>query len=105
MPTQFQCGSLGVRIPKIPPDSPPDAGIFRAPMSHNFLPRLLLAISVSSLALALGGCASKDEIAARRRWETQDERASREVFRSNWLLPSVSQEDKDFFYRPFWKRD
>ena len=74
-------------------------------MSLNFSPRLLLAISASSLALALGGCASKDEIAARRRWETQDERASREVFRSNWLLPSVSQEDKDFFYRPFWKRD
>ena len=74
-------------------------------MTLRFLPHLPAAISVLSLTLALGGCASKDEIAARRRWETQDERASREVFRSNWLLPSVSQEDKDFFYRPFWKRD
>ena len=74
-------------------------------MSLNSFARLLLAISASSLALAFGACASKDEIAARRRWETQDERANREVFRSNWLLPSISQEDKDFFYRPFWKRD
>jgi hypothetical protein len=54
--------------------------------------------------LTFSGCASKDEIAARRRWETDDERATREVFRSNWILPSVSNEDKDFFYRPFWKR-
>ncbi len=74
-------------------------------MSRRFLPHLPVAISVLSFAFALGGCASKDEIAARRRWETQDERANREVFRSNWLLPSVSQEDKDFFYRPFWKRE
>ena len=73
-------------------------------MSLNFSPRLLAAISASSLALTLGGCATKDEIAAKRRWETPDERATREVFRSNWLLPSVSQEEKDFFYRPFWKR-
>lgn len=74
-------------------------------MNRRFLPHLPAAISALSLTLAFGGCASKDEIAAQRRWETQDERASREVFRSNWLLPSVSQEEKDFFYRPFWKRD
>ena len=46
---------------------------------------------------------SKDEIAAQRKWETYDERASREVFRSNWIVPSVSEEDKNFFYRPFFK--
>ena len=73
-------------------------------MSQRFLPHLPAAISVLSLALAFGGCASKDEIAAKRRWETDEERATREVFRSNWLLPSVSNEDKEFFYRPFWKR-
>ena len=72
-------------------------------MSRRFSPQIPMVFSV--LSLVLGGCASKDEIAAQRRWETQDERASREVFRSNWLLASVSQEDKDFFYRPFWKRD
>jgi hypothetical protein len=66
----------------------------------------LLNTVISSLALTLlfSGCASKEEIAARRRWETHDERASREVFRSNWILPSVSEDEKDFFYRPFWKR-
>ena len=70
-------------------------------MTLNFSPRLLLAISASSLALTLGGCATKEERASKRRWETQDERSTREVFRSDWLLPSVSNEDKDFFYRSF----
>ncbi|MEO6738621.1 MAG: hypothetical protein ABIP20_00105 [Chthoniobacteraceae bacterium] len=74
-------------------------------MSQKFLLRLLPAFSALSLVLTFAGCASKDEIAAKRRWETQDERANREVFRDNWLLPSVSNEDKEFFYRPFWKRD
>ena len=71
------------------------------PMSLNPSPRLLLAISVSSFAFAFGGCASKDERAAKRRWETQDERTTREVFRSNWLLPSVSEDERNFFYRSF----
>ncbi len=73
-------------------------------MSQKFFHPLLTAIASFSILMALGGCASKEEIAAKRRWETQDERANREVFRENWLLPSVSNEDKDFFYRPFWKR-
>ena len=73
-------------------------------MSMNFSPRLLVAISASSLVLTLGGCATKEERAARRRWETSDERASREVFRSDWLVPSVSKEDRDFFYRS-WLRN
>ena len=66
-------------------------------------PRLPLAIAALSFVLAFGGCASKEERAARRKWETQDERTSREVFRSNWLLPSVSDDEKDFFYRT-WRR-
>ena len=74
------------------------------PMSLNFPPCLLAAISASSLVLALGGCATKEERIARRKWDTQDERATREVFRSDWLLPSVSNEDKDFFYRS-WLRN
>ena len=73
-------------------------------MRLKFSPRLLAAISVSSLALAFGGCASREERAAKRRWESDEERSSREVFRSNWLLPSVSNEDKDFFYRT-WLRN
>ena len=73
-------------------------------MSLNFSPRLLLAISASSLALTFGGCATKEERASKRRWETQDERADREVFRSDWLVPSVSKEDRDFFYGSFLRK-
>jgi len=73
-------------------------------MSQIFSPRLLVAISASLLALTLGGCATKEERIAKRRWESQDERSSREVFRSDWLIPSVSKEDKDFFYRS-WLRN
>ncbi len=73
-------------------------------MSQNFLPRLLLAISVSSLALTFGGCATKEEREAKRRWETEDERTTREVFRSNWLLPSVSEDEKDFYYRSWLRK-
>ena len=72
-------------------------------MSLNFPPRLLLAISMCSLALVFGGCASKEERAAKKRWETQDERTTREVFKKDWLLPSVSEDEKNFFYRS-WLR-
>jgi hypothetical protein len=74
------------------------------PMRLNFSTRLPFAILASSLALVLGGCATKEEIAAKRRWETEDERATREVFRSNWILPSVSEDEKDFYYRS-WLRN
>ena len=73
-------------------------------MNPKFSRPLNAALASLALMLTFSGCASKEEIAARRRWETHDERATREVFRSNWLLPSVSDEEKDFFYRPFWKR-
>ena len=73
-------------------------------MNMNSPRPLLTAIASFSLMLTFAGCATKEEIAAKRRWETDEERATREVFRENWLLPSVSNEDKDFFYRPFWKR-
>jgi hypothetical protein len=63
----------------------------------------LPALAAMSLAIALGGCASKEEIAAQRKWETDDQRAEREVFRTGWIRPHVSEEEKDFFYRPFFK--
>ncbi len=66
-------------------------------------PSLLAFVAASSVVLAAGGCASKEERIAARRWETSDERATREVFRSDWLLPSVSREDRDFFYGSFLK--
>jgi hypothetical protein len=72
-------------------------------MSPTLSMRLLVAISASMLVATSAGCASKEERAARRKWETQDERATREVFQSDWLIPSVSNEDKDFFYKS-WLR-
>lgn len=62
-------------------------------------------LAAAALSQLLGGCASKEERIAARRWETEDERTSREVFRSNWLFPSVSEEEKDFYYRSWWKKN
>jgi hypothetical protein len=64
---------------------------------------LLLALAAMSLAFPLGGCASKEEIAAQRKWESYDQRADREVFRTGWIRPHISEDEKDFFYRPFFK--
>lgn len=70
-------------------------------MNLKFCQRLLCAMSVSTLVLTLGGCASKEERAAQQRWETDDERSARRVFRSGWIRPSITEEDKDFYYRSF----
>jgi hypothetical protein len=67
-------------------------------MRLNSSPRLLLAIAVPSLALVLGGCVSKDERAARRRWETEEERTDREIFHVPWIRPPIPDEDREFFY-------
>ena len=72
-------------------------------MNPPLFTRLPSLILVLFFAIALGGCASKEEREARRKWETHDERTTREVFRSNWLVPSVSDEDKNFFYRSFMR--
>jgi nitric oxide synthase oxygenase domain/subunit len=69
-------------------------------MNRSLSQRLLPAIAALS-AIAFSGCASEEEIAIKRKYETRDQRANREVFYDNWLIPSVSEEDKDFFYRSF----
>ena len=60
----------------------------------------LLRVMTCLLALAVSGCVTPPP--KPHPGETEDERASREVFRENWIRPSVSQEDVDFYYRPFW---
>jgi hypothetical protein len=72
-----------------------------APMNLKFFQRLMCALSICTLVLTFAGCASKEERAAQQRWETEDERAARHVFRSGWIRPSVTEEDKDFYYRSF----
>ena len=56
-----------------------------------------------TLTFFLAGCVTKSEHGISRPGETEDQRVDREVFRENWIRPSVSQEDVDFFYKPFWK--
>lgn len=73
-------------------------------MTRKFLRHLPTAIACFVFAIAFGGCASEEEIAARRKNESHDERAEREVFYDNWLRPSVTEDEKDFYYRSFWKK-
>lgn len=54
------------------------------------------------LVLSLFGCATRPRSPQTSEID-QERRVDHEVFYSNWLRPSVSEEDKDFFYRPFWK--
>jgi hypothetical protein len=56
-------------------------------------------------AIFFAGCVTQSNHGINRENETDDQRIDREVFRENWIRPSVSQEDWDFFYRPFWKSD
>ena len=59
-----------------------------------------------ALTLLLAGCVTPPaHHGVNRAGETDDQRIDREVFRENWLRPSVSQEDVDFFYKPFWKQN
>jgi hypothetical protein len=74
-------------------------------MNPNLPKRLLPAIAALSSAIAFGGCASEEEIAMKRKYETRDQRANREVFYDNWLHPSVTEDEKEFFYRSFWKKE
>ncbi len=90
---------------KNPNDSHGNDGILRAAMIPKFSPLVLAALSALAFMPSLGGCMSKEERLARRKWETQDERTTREVFQSNWLFPSVSEDEKEFFYRSWWKKD
>jgi hypothetical protein len=74
-------------------------------MSPDFFRCLPPAIILPLFAIALGGCASDEELAAQRKYESRDQRAHREVFYDNWLRPSVSEDEKDFYYRSFWKKE
>lgn len=64
-------------------------------------PKFPLRMLTFLLALVVSGCVTPPRIPPVG--ETEDERTDREVFHENWIRPSVSQEDVDFFYRPFWR--
>lgn len=58
-----------------------------------------------AIAVFLAGCVTQSQHGVNREGETEEQRIDREVFRENWIRPSVTQEDWDFFYRPFWKQN
>lgn len=64
-------------------------------------PDMKLALCI--LALAVPGCVTQPRRGIDRAGETEERRIHREVFYDNWFRPSVSEEDRDFYYRGFWK--
>lgn len=60
-----------------------------------------MKVILCALALCLAGCVTKPR--KERPGETEDQRRHRDVFYSDWIRPSVTQEDVDFFYDPPWK--
>jgi starvation-inducible outer membrane lipoprotein len=60
-----------------------------------------MRLFLCALTLCLAGCVTKPR--KERPDETEEQRIHRDVFYTDWVRPSVSQEDVDFFYDPFWK--
>ena len=50
---------------------------------------------------ALSGCATKSATPRASNYDSTERREHHDVFYSNWLRPSVSEEDKEFYYRSF----
>jgi hypothetical protein len=67
------------------------------------LPLSFFLVLLSLLAsLCLPGCVTPKKKSSSIISEDDEARSRREVY-GNWLRPSVSEEDKEFFYKPFWK--
>ena len=56
------------------------------------------------MCLGLCGCATREEREAKDRQLTPEQRSHKRVFYSGWLIPEVSEEDKDFYYRSWLRR-
>ena len=64
-------------------------------MIHHHAIRTALCLAL----LPLSGCVTPTRKASDMTIETDEQRSSREVFRDDWLRPSITQEDYDFFYK------
>ena len=60
--------------------------------------RLFVCLLLSSLS----GCVTKQRAYSDLTLETEEQKSSRRVFKDDWLRPSVTQEDYDFFYKNFF---
>lgn len=63
------------------------------------LHRYFIRLAVCLVFLPFAGCVTKPTASSDITLETDEERASRKVFKNDWLRPSISQEDYDFFYK------
>lgn len=64
-------------------------------MIHRHAIRTALCLAL----LPLAGCVTPPRKASDMTIETDEQRSTREVFRDDWLRPSITQEDYDFFYK------
>lgn len=54
------------------------------------------------LLLAVSGCVTKPQPHSDLTLETEEQKSHRRVFEDDWLRPSVTKEDYDFFYKGFF---
>ena len=65
--------------------------------------RHFIRLALCLIFLSLAGCVTKPMASSDITLETDEERATRKVYKNDWLRPSISQEDYDFFYKGlFW---
>lgn len=57
---------------------------------------------VCLLLASLSGCVTKPRAHSDLTLETDEQRSTRRIFKDDWLRPSVTQEDYDFFYKNFF---
>jgi hypothetical protein len=63
--------------------------IFRAALCAVFLP--------------FSGCVTKDRLTSDLTFETDEQSSDRRIFKDDWIRPSVTKEDYDFFYKGWFK--
>lgn len=54
------------------------------------------------MATALAGCVTRPSADGDILSETDEQRSTRRIFKDDWLRPSITQEDYDFFYKNFF---
>ncbi len=64
--------------------------------------RLPVLLTLSLLLTLIPGCVTKPHAETDVTAETDDQRSTRRVFQDDWLRPSVTKEDYDFFYKNFF---
>jgi hypothetical protein len=64
--------------------------------------RQILRSALCLCILPISGCVTKPSADSDVLSETDEQRSTRRIFKDDWLRPSVTQEDYDFFYKNFF---